>query len=32
MKQEVKLTPVTIAVMKVSGVAVKTPIERIKKG
>jgi hypothetical protein len=32
MKQEVKLTPVTIAVMKVSGVPAKIPIERIKRG
>jgi hypothetical protein len=32
MKQEARLTPVTIAVMKVSGVPVRTPIERTRKG
>ncbi len=32
MKQGARQIPVTIAVMKVSGVVVRTPIERIKKG
>jgi hypothetical protein len=32
MKQEARQIPVTTAVMKVSGVVVRTPIERIKKG
>ena len=31
-RQEARQIPVTIVVMKVSGVAVRTPIERIKKG
>ena len=31
-KQEARQIPVTIAVMKVSGVVVRTPTERIKKG
>ena len=32
MKQEARQIPVTIAVMKVSGVVVRTPIERTRKG
>jgi hypothetical protein len=32
MRQEARQIPVTIAVMKVNGVAVRTPIERTRKG
>jgi hypothetical protein len=32
MKQEARQIPVTIVVMKVNGVAVRTPIERTRRG
>jgi hypothetical protein len=32
MRQEARQIPVTIAVMKVNGVAVRTPIERTRRG